>query len=141
VLPTRGEGYDLNAHYPDLLLAVDVVLDSYPYGGFFGAYTALSIGAPVVSLQAPLFCGLFTVPLAARVRLPELATTTPQAYVALAVRLGTDAAYRAEVRARLRVKAHTLWDKTAEADVVREWQAFFLRISGRDTTAAYGNAR
>ena len=33
VLPTTGVEYNLNRHYPDLVLAADVVLDSYPYGG------------------------------------------------------------------------------------------------------------
>jgi len=129
VLPTTGVEYNLNRHYPDLVLAADVVLDSYPYGGFFGTYLALSVGAPVVSLNADLFCGRFTVPLARRVGLPQLAVNSTEDYVHTATRIAMDVEYGAMVRTQLRLHSHRLYDADTEAEIVREWEAFLIRVT------------
>jgi predicted O-linked N-acetylglucosamine transferase (SPINDLY family) len=69
---------------------VDLVLDSFPYGGGTTTCDALSMGVPVVTLISDRVLGRYSADFLHAVGLPELVATTPREYVALAVALAKD---------------------------------------------------
>jgi predicted O-linked N-acetylglucosamine transferase (SPINDLY family) len=79
----------------------DLFLDTLPYNGHTTASDALWAGLPVLTRIGETFAGRVAASLLHAVRLPELITTTPQAYEALAIELATNPAGLAEIRRKL----------------------------------------
>lgn len=87
-------------HLARLALA-DLMLDTFTYGGHTTASDALAMGVPVVTCRGDAFASRVGVSLLTAVGLPELVTDTPEAYAALAQRLGQNPAELAAVKAKL----------------------------------------
>jgi predicted O-linked N-acetylglucosamine transferase (SPINDLY family) len=87
-------------HLARLQLA-DLVLDTLPYGGHASTCDALWAGVPVVTCAGDAFAGRVAASLLAAVGLPELTTSSIDAYEALARTLATDRAELKKLRARL----------------------------------------
>lgn len=81
---------------------VDLILDPFPYQGFTTALDALSAGAPVLTLQGRYMHDRLTAVTLAACGLPELITTSEDAYVQLAVDLACDPQRLDALRARVK---------------------------------------
>ncbi len=79
----------------------DLFLDTLPYNAHTAASEALWTGLPVLTRTGSTFAGRVAASLLHAVGLPELVTTTAADYEALALRLATDAALLASVKAKL----------------------------------------
>jgi len=101
--------------YFRLLQGVDICLDTYPFTGCFTTAHALWMGVPVVSLAGPTFVTRQGVAILAQVGLGDLATETPAAYIAAAIRLAQDLPRLRELRAQLRDRL----ERSPLADVQR----------------------
>jgi protein O-GlcNAc transferase len=118
----------LNQHLARIANA-DLFLDTLPYNAHTTASDALWVGLPVVTMAGRSFAARVAASLLGAVGLPELVTTSLEAYEALALALATDPPRLAEmgqklVRNRL---AAPLFDTPAftrhlEAAYVRMWQ-------------------
>ncbi|MEK9970342.1 MAG: tetratricopeptide repeat protein [Ferrovibrio sp.] len=82
--------------------AVDLVLDTYPYGSHSTASDCLWAGTPLLALTGETFASRVAGSILQAVGLPELVTTRPEEYVAAAIRLGRDRAALAGLRDKLR---------------------------------------
>jgi predicted O-linked N-acetylglucosamine transferase (SPINDLY family) len=91
---------DYLEHLARLQLA-DVFLDTLPFNAGTTASDALWAGVPVLTRSGEAFAARMAGSLLHAIGMPELITNTPEAYVALAVRLGSDPAYLAATKARL----------------------------------------
>lgn len=91
----------------DLLVAADLFLDSWPYSGATTVCEALSRGTPVVTCKGRALRQLTGTSWVNAYGLSELVATGPEAYVDLATKLATDAAYLADVRHRTTLTAQT----------------------------------
>ena len=80
---------------------VDVLLDTPDWSGCNSTLELLAHGLPVVTLSGEFMRGRHTLAILRMMGIDELIAATPEAYVALAVRLGTDLVWRKEVRARI----------------------------------------
>lgn len=100
----------------------DLALDTFPVGGHTTTSDALWMGVPVVTLSGHSFASRVAASLLTAAQLPDLITTTPAQYKALALSLITDAAARAALRARLHANraALPLFDTPAR---VKEWES------------------
>jgi predicted O-linked N-acetylglucosamine transferase (SPINDLY family) len=96
-LPQGGTEARNQARY----LHVDAVLDTFPYSGTNGTIEALNQGVPVVTLAGPRTCERSTLTILTHAGLPELVAATSEDYIALAVRLATDAGFMASMRAAI----------------------------------------
>ncbi len=90
----------LDAHLARLK-AADLSLDTAPYNAGATASNALRVGLPLITRAGRAMASRMAASLLTAVGLPELITTTPDAYEDLAVALATDPAAMAAVRRKL----------------------------------------
>jgi predicted O-linked N-acetylglucosamine transferase (SPINDLY family) len=90
----------IERHRQRIVLA-DVHLDTFPCGGHTTCSDALWGGVPTVVLEGQSFASRVAPSLLNALGLSELTVTDEQAYEDLAVRLGTDSAYRQRLRTHL----------------------------------------
>lgn len=83
------------------LRVADLFLDTLPYNAHATANDALWAGLPVLTLQGQTFPGRVAASLLNASGLPELVTTTAEAYVALAIELATDPGRLQTIRRKL----------------------------------------
>jgi predicted O-linked N-acetylglucosamine transferase (SPINDLY family) len=94
---------------------VDVLLDTFPWGGHATACEALWMGVPVVTLLGDRHAGRMVAGVLRQVGLDDLVARTPSEYVATAVALAGDGERLAALRLGLRerVRGSPLCDGAA----------------------------
>jgi predicted O-linked N-acetylglucosamine transferase (SPINDLY family) len=121
------------ADFRRLLSVGNVMLDTWHYSASLMAYDAFSVALPIVTLPDGFNVGRVTMGLYRKMGLEHLVAWTPEEYVALAVRLGTDREYRESVRAQIRTQSEVLYE---DRELVREHERFFEQaLACADETA------
>lgn len=85
----------------------DLFLDTLPYNAHTTASDALWAGLPVLTCVGETFAGRVAASLLKAIELPELVTTTPEAYEQMAVRLATYPEQLAAIKRKLSEKRLT----------------------------------
>ena len=88
----------------------DVMLDPIHFGGGNTSYEAFALGVPVVTQPSNMLRGRITWALYQQMGVLECAVRSPTEYIDLAVRLGTDADYRAHVSAKIKAASEVLFE-------------------------------
>ncbi len=112
-----------HADFLNLLAVCDVMLDPLHFGGGNTTYEALSAGLPIVTLPGAFMRGRCTLACYQQMGIRDGVAQNTTEYVQLALRLGTDPAYRAMVRERIQRQSPALFD---DADTLRELETFFV---------------
>jgi predicted O-linked N-acetylglucosamine transferase (SPINDLY family) len=107
--------------YLELNLACDVFLDSLLWSGNNTAHEAIACGLPIITLPGPLMRGRHASALLDRMGIGETIATTPDAYVALAVRAAHDMGWRRHLRAEIQRHRPVLFDDRAPVDALAEF--------------------
>ncbi len=94
VLPAGTDDGDNQARYH----VVDFTLDTMPYGGVNGTLESLDMGVPVVTLCGKRHGERTSYSILANLGVTDTVAQSGSEYVAIAVRLATDAAFMAKVR-------------------------------------------
>ena len=110
--------------YHRLLSLADVALGPVPYGAGSSAYDVFSHDLPLVTLPRRYNAGRYVQACYRRMGVMDLVAATPEHYVEMAVRLGTDPDARGDARARIAQSSTVLFE---DLDVVREHEEFFER--------------
>jgi predicted O-linked N-acetylglucosamine transferase (SPINDLY family) len=79
----------------------DLFLDTYPYNAHTTALDALKAGVPVLTLMGQSFPSRVAASLLTAINLPELITSSPEEYEALAIELATNPQKLATLRQAL----------------------------------------
>ncbi len=95
-------GYCELALYPRGYHDVDIALDPFPYNGYTTSFDALAMGVPFVALVGEGPCARGSLSILANVGLADLATDTPERYVAVARTLASDLVRLRSLRAGMR---------------------------------------
>lgn len=111
-----------------LMQRADVFLDTIGFSGFNTALQAVQCGLPIVTRDGLFLRGRLASGILKRMGLRDLVAVSDADYIALAVRLAKDAAFRETVRERMRAARHLLFDDLAP---IRALEEFLLRASGR----------
>jgi protein O-GlcNAc transferase len=90
--------------YGQQFAGVDIALDNYPYNGVTTTCESLYFGVPVVSLYGRNGVSRSGLSLLGTLGLGELAASTPEEYVEIAVALGSDLSRLERLRATLRTR-------------------------------------
>lgn len=114
--------------FMQLLQLADVILDTPHFNGMNSSLQAFAAAAPVVTLPGRLQRGRHTQAMYRRMQIADCIAVDAQAYVEIAVRIGTDAAYAADLRRRIAARSHVLFE---DARVVSEFERFFTEAVAR----------
>jgi uncharacterized protein (TIGR03032 family) len=112
-----------NADFLQLNAVADVLLDTIYFGGGNTSYEGLALGTPIVTLPGQLLRGRITLALYQKMGLMDCVVETPDEYVDLTVRLGTDREYRQSISRKIQDKCGVLFEDPAE---VRELERFLV---------------
>ena len=106
-----------------LLATADVLLDPIHFGGGNTTYEALEFGTPIVTWPGAFMRGRVTYACYRKLGIMDCVAADGDEYVKLAVRLGTDPAWREEIRSRILAAKDVLFENPA---AVRELECFFV---------------
>jgi predicted O-linked N-acetylglucosamine transferase (SPINDLY family) len=96
------------------------------FGGGRTSYEAFAVGLPFVTLPSPFLRSRLTFGMYKKMQITDGIAGSPEEYVDIAVRLGTEADYRTAVRARILEANRVLYE---DAEAVREFERFFEEVS------------
>jgi protein O-GlcNAc transferase len=99
----------------------DVLLDTPHFNGGNTSYKAFAFGTPIVTLPSEFMRGRMTYGMYRKMDYLDCVAKTPEEYIALAVRLGTEREFRDATRAAILDNCGTLYE---DVEVVREIEAF-----------------
>jgi protein O-GlcNAc transferase len=114
--------------YRDAYLVVDVLLDSFPFGGHTTSMDAFSAGCPVVSMPTDLMSGRCTQGFLKFMGLQELVVDTIDQLVDTCLKIGKDPALRSKLSQQIKDR---LPDLIRDDTSTREW-AQLLLAAGRE---------
>ena len=120
-----------------LLAASDVMLDPLHYSGGNTSLEAFAVGTPIVTWPGAFMRGRHTYGFYQLMGLDDCVARDHADYVAIAVRLGTDPAWRAEVKSRILAANGVLYENAA---TVRAIEDFLIEAVAR-VSAAPGGSR
>ena len=109
--------------FMQLLASSDVMLDTLHFNGMNSSLEALAVGLPVVTLPTGLQRGRHTRAMYLKMSVTDCIAASPQEYIDVAVRLGTNAGLRRDLRERILSRNHVLYE---DERVVCEFERFFL---------------
>lgn len=118
--------------YMRLLALADVCLDSFPFGGGNTTYQALAMGTPVVTLPGDFLRGRLSLAIYCHLRVLECAAATADGYADVAVRLGTDPAWRDRVAKQIDTNLHRIFD---DPDFLEEAERFLMSVVPGDPSS------
>ncbi len=110
-----------------------VVLDPFHFGIGSTAITTFAVGTPFVTWPAAFLRGRAGLVYARLLELPECVAESQQAYPALAVRIATDAALRADLQRRILAHADRFYSSNEYLETTR---AFFRSLANSLTVPA-----
>ena len=110
------------AAFHGLLSQADVYLDTMGFSGFNTAMQAIGCGLPIAAYEGRFLRGRLASGVLRRMGLDELVAVDDAAYVEIAVRLATDAAWWGEMRKRIEAVRPALY---GDAAPVRALEKFF----------------
>ncbi|MEJ0048488.1 MAG: tetratricopeptide repeat protein [Rhodospirillales bacterium] len=114
----RQQGTD----FISLIEVCDVMLDPLHFVGATSSFEGFAVGLPIVTLPSQFMRGRFTHAFYLRMEISECTASSPDEYADIAVRLGTDARYRAQVRSQILSRNHLLYE---DLGAVREFERCF----------------
>ena len=112
--------------FKSLMIAADVVLDTFHYGGGVTSYIILATGAPIVTWPGRYLRGRLTLGCYRKMEMMDCVGESQKEYVDVAIRLGTDRSYRESIKEKILEKNATLYD---DEGVVRELSHFFKEVT------------
>ena len=105
ILP--GVGHD---EYKRINQLCDLMLDTLHWSGGNTSLDALAMGLPIVTLPGKFMRGRQTMAMLTLLGLDELIASTVEEYLAIALKLATQKAYRQQVSQRILANRHRLFD-------------------------------
>ncbi len=114
--------------YLGLVATADVVLDTLHFNGGNTTLQALALGTPVVTEPGDMARGRISLACYRQMGMTDLVADDEQAYVDLAVRLGTDLAFQDALRAKITQTHSMLYENTTSVD---ELASFIERAAQR----------
>lgn len=124
--------------YLGLLEMADVILDSYPFGGYTTSLECFGMGVPVVTLPHPMFAGRCTYGFYKLMNITDLVASTRDEYVQLAVKLANDKEWAADLRQKIKDRNHVLFESQS---AMPAWNQFLEEVAtGKPVTNLHANA-
>ena len=120
--------------FPALLRALDIVLDTFPFGAGLTALETFAVATPLVTLLTNDVRGAIAGSCYRQMGYTELIAPTIDAYIRVAGELIRDAQRRRTARWRIVQASHRLFDA---AEAVAAWERLLLDVARRHGILAY----
>ncbi len=104
-----------------LLTLADVMLDPIHFGGGNTSYEGLVLGIPIVTMPSNMLKGRLTYAMYRQMDMTDLVVATPQQYVDLSVRLGTDREFNQAVRTKIADRSDVLYGDDQAVSAFADW--------------------
>ena len=130
--------FQQHADYLCLIAAADVLLDPVHFGGVNTTYDGLSLHKPIVTLPSRFQRGRYTLGCYKKMGIFDCVANDPQEYIDIAVRLGTDLAFRAEIEKRIQLTSPALFE---DLEAVREHERIFRALVAEARSARRSEPR
>jgi protein O-GlcNAc transferase len=114
--------------YVNLIALADVMLDTVHFNGMNTSLEAFAVGTPVVTLPGEFQRGRHTQAMYRKMGIAECIAADAEHYVEIAVRLGTDRAWRETLHREITRRSAVLFE---DMEVVREFERFFREAVAR----------
>ncbi|MBX2860814.1 MAG: hypothetical protein KTR14_06240, partial [Vampirovibrio sp.] len=113
-----------HADFTDLLVTINVLLDPIYFGGGITTYEALAVGTPIVTMPGEFMRGRVTYGCYKKMDMLDCVVNSKNAYVDLAVKLGTDPTALQAVKEKILASNDVIYeDQTA----VEALESFFIQ--------------
>jgi predicted O-linked N-acetylglucosamine transferase (SPINDLY family) len=113
--------------FVNLIAISDVMLDTIHFCGFNTTLEGFAAGTPIVTLPGEFMRSRHTMSFYNKMGIADCIASSPDEYVAIAVRLGTEPDLRSHISKMILDREHLLWE---DIEVVREFERFFCRAVG-----------
>jgi protein O-GlcNAc transferase len=110
----------------NLIALCDVMLDAFPFAGGTSSFEGFATGIPIVTMPTQFLRGRCTHACYRRMEIADCTASSTAEYAQIALRLGTDAVYRTQIRGKILARSHLLYDDVAAA---REFERCFEEMS------------
>jgi predicted O-linked N-acetylglucosamine transferase (SPINDLY family) len=121
ILFLRRLSYD---EFLQLINICDVVLDTLHFGGGNTSFEIFSLGIPIVTLPADYMRGRVTYGCYQKMGINTCIAKTPEEYIEIAIKLGTQSDYRTQIKTEILQKNQVLYENQ---QAVLEFEDFFLK--------------
>jgi predicted O-linked N-acetylglucosamine transferase (SPINDLY family) len=112
----------------NLLAVCDVMLDTPHFNGMNTSLEAFAVGTPVITLPTILQRGRHTLGMYKKMGIVDCIAGSPEDYVKIAVRIGTDPPYQRALRDRILAASSALYEDNR---VIQEFERFFTEAVAR----------
>lgn len=112
----------------NLIALCDVMLDAFPFAGGTSSFEGFATGIPIVTMPTAFLRGRCTYACYRRLGIMDCVASSPQEYAEIALKLGTDSAYRTQISGRILANNHLLYDDLA---AVREFERCFEEMCAK----------
>jgi protein O-GlcNAc transferase len=114
--------------FKSILMAADVALDTFHFGGGVTSYIILAAGTPIVTWPGPFMRGRMTLGCYRKIEMMDCVAHSQAEYVEIAVKLGTDRNFRDSVKNKIAKNNGLLFE---DAEVISELRDFFKKAARR----------
>ncbi|MEP0815708.1 MULTISPECIES: glycosyltransferase [Trichocoleus] len=121
ILPRQNQ-----AGYLQLNLLSDIFLDTFDWSGGNTTLEAIACNLPVVTCPGEFMRGRHAAGILQALSIPEAIAATPEEYVAIAVKLGLDSAWRQEIEQRITQGHAQLFD---DSSCVKALESFYQQVA------------
>jgi predicted O-linked N-acetylglucosamine transferase (SPINDLY family) len=109
-----------------IMASSDVVLDTWPFGSGNTSYQGFAAGKPIVTLPGRFLRGRGVLAHYRHMGFLDCVADSPKDYVDIAVRLGTDEAFRVRIENLIRERSAVLFD---DSRVVEDFARFLTEVA------------
>lgn len=117
-----------SADFINLIAISDVMLDTIHFNGMNTSLEAFSLGTPIVTLPTAFQRGRHTAGMYRKMGMQECIGSSPEDFVRIAIKLGTEENYRQYVKSEILRRNEVLFE---DRRVAREFERFFREAVAR----------
>jgi predicted O-linked N-acetylglucosamine transferase (SPINDLY family) len=114
------------ANFLAIVASADVLLDTWPFGSGNTSYQGFAAGVPIVTLPGKYLRGRAVLAHYRLMGFGDCIADSPESYVDIAVRLGTDPDFHGRIAALICERSHVLFD---DERVCRDLARFLLEVT------------
>ena len=108
-----------------LYILADVVLDTFPAGGYTNSLHAFAVGAPVITLPGEYLSGRLTLAMYEKMGIMDLVAKDAKDYVNLALHYAHNKLQRSKIVSRILASSYRLFE---DPKAIVEWDRFLSQV-------------